>query len=169
MKQMEHTESSCGSALKCELASEVLRSFGKLRFAATGWSMLPSVWPGDTLVLEHVGKDQVGVGDLVLVGRDGKLCAHRVVATAGDAENRRWITQGDALPLPDRPVAGPELLGRVAYLIRAGKCIPVPSELSALENFIKKIVRRSIPAARAFVYLNRMRQPSGEPVLPCQG
>ena len=47
------------STLKCELAAEVLRSFGTLRFAATGWSMLPSVWPGETLVVERVQPDEV--------------------------------------------------------------------------------------------------------------
>ena len=61
------------STLKCELAAEVLRSFGTLRFAATGWSMLPFVWHGETLVVERVQPDQVHIGDLVLVGREGRL------------------------------------------------------------------------------------------------
>lgn len=157
------------SALKCELASEVLRSFGALRFAATGWSMLPSVWPGDTLVVERVSPNGVKIGDVVLVGREGRLCAHRVMGTAGDAENPQWITQGDALPVPDRPVAGSELLGRVVYLIRAGKLVAVPAELSMVESLVAKVVRRSVPAARALVYLNRVRQTSEKSVLPCQG
>lgn len=157
------------TALKCALAGEVLCSFGTLRFAATGWSMLPAVWPGDTLVVERVSGKQVRIGDIVLVGRQGRLCAHRVIRAGGNPENPQWITQGDALPAPDRPVAGNELLGRVAYLIRAGKCIAVPAELSVVEHLIAKIVRHSVPAARALVYLHRMVQTPGEPVLPCQG
>jgi signal peptidase I len=145
-------------ALKCELAAEVLRSFGTLRFAATGWSMLPSVWPGETLVVERVDHDQVRIGDVVVVGRDGKLCAHRVVGRAGESENPQWITQGDALPFPDRPVAAEELLGRVAYLIRSGKLIAVPAKLGAVDKLIASLVRRSLPAARALVYLNRTRR-----------
>jgi len=161
------------SALKCELASEVLRSFGSLRFAATGWSMLPSVWPGDTLVVERVSPDRVRVGDVVLVGRLGRLCAHRIVGTAGDPENPQWVTQGDALPAPDRPVLENELLGRVSYLIRAGKLIAVPAELSTVERLAAKIVRRSVPAARALVYLHRMvhmpeKSAPEESALPCQ-
>jgi hypothetical protein len=158
-----------GSAVKCELAAEVLRSFGTLRFAATGWSMLPSIWPGETLVVERVEPDQVRIGDMVLVGREGRLCAHRVVGTAGDAQNPRWITQGDALRALDRPVAGNELLGRVRYVIRAGKRVAVPTELSGLA----KIIRRSFFVARALVYLHRIRTSavsnSREAVLPCQG
>jgi hypothetical protein len=163
-----------GSAVRCELAADVLRLFGTLRFAATGWSMLPSVWPGETLVVERVEPDQVRIGDMVLAGRDGRLCAHRVIAIAGDAQNPRWITQGDALPIPDCPVTGSELLGRVACVIRAGKCVVVPTELSVPARVIAKIVRRSFFAARALVYLHRMVRISptpgpGKSVLPCQG
>jgi hypothetical protein len=161
------------SAVKCELAMDVLRSFGTLRFAATGWSMLPSIWPGETLVIERVEPDLVRIGDMVLVGRGGRLCAHRVVGIAGDGQNRQWITRGDALLVPDRPVAGNELLGRVRYLIRAEKCIAVPTELSVLAKVVAKIVRRSFFAARALVYLHRMVRTSEvssprESVLQCQ-
>jgi signal peptidase I len=155
-------------ALKCELAGEVLRSFGSLRFKATGWSMLPSVWPGDTLRVERVSPDQVRVGDVVLVGRDGRLCAHRVVTVAEGCGSPRWITQGDANPAPDQPVRWDELLGRVAYLIRAGKPIPVLAELSLADQLIAKIVRRSKTAARALVYLHGVVETPKES-LPCQG
>ena len=76
-------------ALKCELAGEVLRSSGTLRLRAMGWSMLPTVWPGDTLVIERIHSDAVSEGDIVLFGRDRRVFAHRVVAKsgiAGDAE-----------------------------------------------------------------------------------
>jgi signal peptidase I len=174
MKQSDSTPADPAAAVKCDLASEVLRSFGSLRFAATGWSMLPSVWPGDTLVVERVKPDLVQVGDVVLVGRDGRLCTHRVVSRVEGSGNPYWITQGDSMPTPDRPVAENELLGRVAYLIRAGRLIAVPAELSVGKRLVAKIVQRSVPAARALVYLHRMVQipeksAAEESVLPCQG
>ena len=179
MRQVDETPAETVAAVKRDLAGEVLRSFGPLRLLAIGWSMLPVVWPGDTLVVERVSQDEVRIGDVVVVGRDGRLSAHRVVGTAGDAGNPQWITQGDALPVADRPVAGNELLGRVVYLIRAGKLIAVPAELSFVKGLAAKIVRHSVPAARALVYLHRMVRVSGksasgrlaaeESVLPCQG
>jgi signal peptidase I len=156
--EIEHSSSAAVTTLKRELAVEVLQSFGTLRFAATGWSMLPALWPGETLVVERIPQDQVRVGDVVLISREDGLCAHRVVGAVRDPENPRWITQGDALPAPDSPVAANELLGRVAYLIRGGELITVPAELSVIQNLIARIVRRSAPAARALVYLKRMRQ-----------
>jgi hypothetical protein len=118
--------------------------------------MLPSVWPGETLVVERVQPEQVRIGDLVLIGRKGRLCAHRVIDTAGDSQNPLWITQGDAMAAPDRPVTENELLGRVVYLIRAGSLVAVPAELSVVEKLMAKMLGRSIPAARALFYLRRM-------------
>jgi signal peptidase I len=159
--------------LKCELASEVLHSSGRLRLCVTGWSMLPTVWPGDTLVVERVSPDQVRIGDVVVVARDGKLCEHRVISITEDSGNRQWITRGDALPVPDRPVLENELLGRASYLIRAGKRLAMPAELNLVEQLIAKIVQNSGRAARALVYLHRKvhipEKSAPEESVPCQG
>lgn len=157
------------SALKCELASEVLCSFGSLRFAATGWSMLPTIRSGDTLAIERVSINQVRKGDVVLVGRDSRLCAHRVVSRLENSGNTFCITRGDAMPAPDRPVLESELLGRVTYLMRGEKRIAVPPALSAVDALIAMIVRRSFLAARVLVYLHRVLQTPEESVSPCQG
>jgi signal peptidase I len=167
MKQQDSTTAELAAA-KCDLACEVLRSFGGVRFAATGWSMLPSIWPGDTLVVERANRDQIRVGDVVLVGREGRLCAHRVIGACGDPRNQKWITQGDAQTAPDPPVAESELQGRIAYLIREGRCVAVPAKLSAVEGLVAKVVRRSVPAARVLVYLHHMLESERESVLPCQ-
>jgi hypothetical protein len=158
MNREEHLASEASHTTKCELAHEVLRSFGDLRFSATGWSMLPSIFPGATLVVERVGAEQVCIGDVVLTRCDRGLRAHRVGSIVGNGNSRRWITQGDALSAPDPPVNEDELLGRVVYLIRGGTCIPIPSELSVIQALLAKIVRCSTPAARALVYLNRRNQ-----------
>ena len=55
---------------------------------------------------------------------------------------------------PDRPVSESELLGRVTSVIRAGKEIALPAELSVAAKLIAKIIRRSVLAARALVYLH---------------
>ena len=156
------------TAAKCDLAGEVLRSFGSLRFVATGWSMLPTVWPGDTLVVDRIAPHQVRVGDIVLIGRGGRLCAHRVVSTPADSGITHWMTRGDAMTAPDRPAIESELLGRVSYLIRDGRLVAVGAELSVVERLLAKIIRRSTPAARALVYLQGRVQTPKESVITCQ-
>jgi signal peptidase I len=156
------------NTVKCSLTSEALRSFGTLRFPATGWSMLPTVWSGETLVVERVHPAQVRVGDVVLVAHEVKLTAHRIVAVPDGSRHSHWITQGDALPIADAPVRDEELLGRVAYLIRGGKCIPVPTELSVIHRLLAGVLRRSPFAARALVFLHNKIQVSNQSTLPCQ-
>jgi len=53
-------------------------------------------------------------------------------------------------------VAESELLGRVHYIIRAGKLIVVPAKLGAVEGVIARVVRRSVPAARGLVLLHNI-------------
>jgi hypothetical protein len=65
-----------------------------------------------------------------------------------------------------------ELLGRVAYMIRGGRLIPVPAELNLAERWTAKIVRSSVPAARALVFIHRMiharKKLASKDAVPCQ-
>jgi hypothetical protein len=159
MTQFANSRADSATALKCDLAGEVLRSFGPLQFPSVGWSMLPTIRPADLLVVEPIGECEIFVGEVIVAGRRGQLCAHRVIAVERDGENGRWITQGDGLPLADPPVAAHELLGRVRYLIRAGKLVEVPAKLSGADRIIAGAVRRSTTAARVFVTLHQFRSP----------
>jgi signal peptidase I len=180
MKQADCSPADAlNSAVKCDLAIEVLSSFGELRFAETGWSMLPTIWPGDTLLFERVGYGQVHVGDVVLVRRGARLCTHRVISKTKASGTAYCIMQGDAMHAADRPVMESEVLGRVAGLIRAGKPVAVRAKLSVLESLIAKVIRRSFTAARILVYLHRLlhtleksspqKSSVKESVLLCQG
>ena len=60
-------------SIKCEMAAEVLRTSGLLRLKVTGWSMLPTVRPGDTLIVERAGRSALVQGDIVLVSRNRRL------------------------------------------------------------------------------------------------
>jgi hypothetical protein len=155
-------------AAKCELAEDVLCSFGTLRFSATGWSMLPTIWSADVLLVEHISSDRFRVGDIALVRRDGRLCAHRIVSLPQDSGDRFWITQGDALIRPDRPVVKGELLGRVSEIVRSGKSIAVSAHLSVMDRLFAQMVRRSLFAARVFIYMTGKFRTQRESSLSCQ-
>jgi len=158
--------------LKCELASDVLRTFGTLRFAATGWSMLPTIWPNDTLVVERVRPDQIHLGDIVLAHRENRLCAHRVISLPKQSANPQWITQGDAMPAPDLPLRAEELLGRVVSLIRGEDRFALSPKMGVIDNLIAITIRRSFFAARVLMYLHNLLprglQTPQEPEPSCQ-
>lgn len=164
----EHVEALTNTVTaKYELAVEILRSYGTFRFTATGWSMLPAIWSGDMLVVDRVRAGQIQIGDIAVVGRDGRLCAHRVVRLPERTKNQNWITQGDALPTPDRPFVENEFLGRVTEVFRAGRCIALSPNLKGIDFLLAQIVRRSVFATRVFVYLsNKFKSRRVEPL--CQ-
>jgi signal peptidase I len=152
---MRHANASADgreNALKGELAGEILRRFGTLRLQVTGQSMLPSVWPGDVLLIKRCFFGEVSPGDIVLYARERRLFAHRVIGAGADLDERCLVTQGDASPTPDSPISAAEFLGRVSQIVRAGKCVEPASVLSFPNRLIANVARYSTIVARLFVY-----------------
>jgi signal peptidase I len=144
----------------CELAAEVLRTCGLLRLPVRGWSMLPTVWPGDTLMIEPVESDAVREGDIVLFSRNGRLVAHRMLSKSGSEGDAKILTRGDALPHPDLIVSDRDLLGRVAFIIRNGKHIEPSRRPRFSHRAVAGLIRQSETAARAAVRVRSMCQDS---------
>jgi SOS-response transcriptional repressor LexA len=110
------------------LIRDVVGQGGHLAVQAAGGSMLPTISPGDVLVLGPAGKPQVG--DIAVVARLGRVVAHRVVRTEGIA----LATRGDACTREDLPAS--EVLARVCAIrprrVRRGWLEGVRRRLSAL-------------------------------------
>jgi signal peptidase len=105
-------------ALRLELAAEVLRDFGELRFRACGGSMLPAIFPGDILLVRRDPVGGIRRGHIVLCSRAGRFYAHRVARIENRGKAVRLITRGDALTREDPAVFEEEFLGRVTGLAR---------------------------------------------------
>jgi signal peptidase I len=148
---MNSLEKASGGAhtVKCELSGEVLASSGTLRLRVTGSSMLPTVWPGNTLLIERANSEDVSEGDIVLFGRDRRLFVHRVVRKI--TEDSKILTRGDAMPRLDPPVVDRDLMGKVVFIQREGRCIRPKSSLSLSSRAVAAAVRRSETAARVIV------------------
>jgi signal peptidase I len=155
------------TTLKCDLAAEVLRSSGNLRLQVTGWSMLPSIMPGDTVMIERTHSEQVSTGDIILFHREHRLFAHRVVAKTGRVGGVRIVTQGDGMAQPDPELNETELLGTVRFIVRNGKLLQPGKTLPFPQRAVAALVRRSPSAARFVAGIHGMRRSSPEPVHPC--
>ena len=141
-------------AVKCELAAEVLRSSERLRLKVTGWSMLPSIWPGDTLLIERAEGGSVGEGEIILFRWERRLFAHRIVRS----DKSDILTRGDSMAAPDSPVDRDEVLGKVVSIIRNGKCFQPRTSLRIRERLIAGLVQRSGFAARVLVGARELMQ-----------
>jgi signal peptidase I len=139
--------------VKCHLAAETLRQSGKLRLQVMGWSMLPTIWPGDVVIIERAKILAVSQGDIVLFGREQRFFVHRIVKKATQ-EPSGLLTQGDAMDAPDPPVQEHELLGRVSLIVRNGRCIQPKRELNMRDKAVAGLVRFSDTSARVIVGLH---------------
>jgi len=122
--------------------------------------MLPTVWPGDTLIVERVDSAEVPEGDIVLFSRDRRLFAHRVAKNPSSG----MVTRGDSMPAADSPLGKNEFLGRVSGIVRNGRCIEPRRTLGAGERSIASLVQRSELAARVVVGVRELLQTSEQTV-----
>jgi hypothetical protein len=125
LQPMQPTESR--GQLKRNLAAEVLRTAGKFRLAAFGYSMLPTLWPGEILTIQAQTLEQVQPSEVVLFSREGRFFIHRVVRKVKTGPEARLITRGDALPAVDATVFPIEFLGKIVSVRRGDRDIPVPA------------------------------------------
>jgi hypothetical protein len=127
-------------SVRLDLAAEVLRRFGEIRFVARGGSMIPSIYPGDLLTVRSQGIAEVPHGHIVLALREGRFWAHRVIRKWRQGDRFVLATRGDALPYEDPSLDESQVLGRVTSIIRFGK----PVDLARINGFSTKLLRCAV-------------------------
>jgi hypothetical protein len=105
------------TAMKSALVAEMVRTFGEIRLRVTGISMLPSLWPGDILLVRYCHAAELQPGQIVQYVRDGLLIAHRVAGS----QDGHWLARGDRNVYTDPPLAEAQILGRVVSIERHGR------------------------------------------------
>jgi signal peptidase I len=132
----------CGNAsmeLACGLAGEIVRNFGEVRLRVFGTSMVPSVLPGDMVLIQRAALEEILPGEIAVFLREGRLFVHRVVerkklfVEGNSNQELCLITQGDRQRECDLPVNSSELLGRVVCIERDQREIKVaPNKVTRL-------------------------------------
>ena len=148
---MSSVEFSTAHALKCELVEEVLSQFGFVCVRVTGYSMLPSIWPGDTLLIQRRSLQEARKGNILVFLRSKRLVAHRLISAAESVEKSTFIAQGDALPSADYPGSPSKVLGIVTRIIRRGKNISPSSRLKSYQRLVGILAWRSNVIARILI------------------
>jgi hypothetical protein len=93
--------------------------------------MVPSILPGDLVLIQRASIPEISPGEVVLFLQKGRLFFHRVVARKGMAiadcpEESCLITRGDRLRHEDPPVTESELLGRLVSIERDNQKVELP-------------------------------------------
>ena len=145
--------------IRVDLAAEVLRRFGEIRFVARGSSMIPAIYPGDLLTVRSHRIADARSGQIVLCLREGRFWAHRVMRKWRDGNRFLFSTRGDALPNEDPSLDESQLLGSVASIIRYGRPVEVAHIVGPWMKILRVGVRHSSALARTLLssHLLRMR------------
>ena len=95
--------------------------------AFTGYSMYPSLRPGDILVLREIPSKDIQVGDILCIPENGNYVSHRVVHLETKENHHLISTKGDNLTQCAPPVEIREdALLKVVMVKRAGKGLVKP-------------------------------------------
>jgi len=137
---MIETLSSARHSLQLDLAGEVLRRFGEVRFIARGCSMIPSIYPGDLLTVHSQPIADACHGQIVLYLRENRFWAHRVIRKWREGNRFLFATRGDALPQEDPSLDERQLLGRVVSVVRYGKSV----DIAGIENLWTRLIRLGV-------------------------
>jgi hypothetical protein len=121
--------------------------------------MLPSVWPGDTLIIERRNVQEVAIGDILLYRRKTGLVAHRVASAPDSLGRSRVGVRGDAFPGQDELLSRSEILGTVSRIVRGEKSILPPSSLKHYRRLIGILTWHSDSFARLVIYVHSICSP----------
>ena len=134
---------------KSRLAIEGLRSYGQLRMSACGVSMLPTILPGDSLLIERATLNEVATGDIVLYSRGDSLFIHRLIQLNRDG-SVGFVTRGDSMAAPD-PAGPKDLLGKVVAIERNGHSRQPLSRLGTAAKWAGSLLCHSNRARSLFL------------------
>ena len=140
-------------ATKRELALLVLRTHGHCRLQVAGSSMLPNLWPGDTVLIETRKFSDLQVGDAVLFERLGGMFLHRIVRRSFGAVGAALVTRGDSMQQEDEPIEAASSLGVLAAVQRGGDWIAVDGPPSRASRAFGLLLSRSSFLARLALLL----------------
>ncbi len=99
-----------------------------VRFAVPTASMLPTLAPGDHVIVRRTRADELEPGDIVVVRSEGAVPAwivHRLIARRIVDGGARFVTQGDNCAAPDLVWTESRLCGMVIAAQRPNAALPI--------------------------------------------
>jgi len=144
-----------------ELVAASLRAGHAVRVRVAGSSMVPSLWPGDELIVRALGAAEPSRGDLLLFVRNGRLCTHRLMSRSADSGVVQLITRGDTALKSDPPHELDQILGSVVSVLRNGNQAPLDS--SRAGKVLSFAIRHSGFLRRVVLKMHALRRDSWTP------
>ena len=160
------------AAARLALCRAILLAGKPLRLRIRGCSMVPALWPGESVTIRSIDMEGPRIGHIVAFSRDGHFVAHRVVRidpAEDGADSRAVVTRGDAAWDEDAPILPSEWLGIAASVHRFGGPQALRCASTRAATAIAALVRGSDRLRRALDRLGMMLACKQAPVRPVGG
>jgi len=149
---------------KHNLIMKALQTHDRCRLQVSGSSMLPTLWPGDIVLIESRPPSQRNlsdmVGNILLYERDGRFFLHRLIGLRTNEDfpsEALLITRGDAMPQDDPPVPAGCLLGVLAGVRRGSEWVAVPQRIPTGSRWVAALLSRSSWSVRLLLRVRSWR------------
>jgi ATP-binding cassette subfamily B protein len=104
-----------------EIAGELLNDKHSLQFLTKGYSMFPTLLPGDKAVIEKCDISDYQPGDIVVFKSKAILIGHRIIKKTESSDGIIFTTRGDNSPVTDKTFTEKDILGKIKSFTRNGK------------------------------------------------
>jgi signal peptidase len=119
------------------VSSELLARGYHVRFRAEGSSMYPTIRDKDAITVVAAEPSEIRTGDVVLYRLPHGVIAHRVVGKRTHEGVTTFVLRGDAADSRDAPVGSAQILGKVLWVHRAGRCISLAGRWARLRQLLR--------------------------------
>lgn len=106
-----------------DFAESILENDQCVSIKMTGYSMYPTLRPGDIGVIEHCTPELLKTGDIIVFKTNRHLVAHRLIAINKENNHFHFTAKGDKNPFSDPVFSQEMLVGRIKEIERNGKKI----------------------------------------------
>ncbi len=103
-------------SIKIALFKEILKKEEHLGLTIVGMSMLPTLWPGDSVTVTHCSLEEIHPNDIVILKKNGSMITHRVykiIKNKTMPDLSVIYTKGDNNPAPDPPSTMSSVIAKV--------------------------------------------------------
>ena len=84
-----------------------------VRIVASGYSMIPTIWPGTEIEISNCPMDQLCIGDIIAFQRIQHMVVHRVVMIQNLHDETFITTMGDSNLKVDEVINNANFIGKV--------------------------------------------------------
>jgi signal peptidase I len=120
-----------------DVATGILHRGYGIRLRVEGSSMMPTIRPGEAVIVKPATATNVKLKDIVFYQTERGVIGHRLVRITNRNGKLVLLARGDADKGASEPVAPAQILGRLVAVERNGRCIDLAGRKAKVKHSIR--------------------------------